>query len=140
MKSLKLIPVFIFGYASLSAQTGYIPKYNSATTFNSSTIFQSATDKVGIGFITPTGKLGVVGGPIRWGNTAETSELSTDQGGSIELGALNSTTGIGTPYLDFHYTGIAQDFNTRIINNGNNTLAFQNASGEVLTILNNSSC
>ncbi|MBA3704973.1 MAG: hypothetical protein H0W84_03460 [Bacteroidetes bacterium] len=95
-----------------------------------------ATRNIGIGLTNPSGKLGVIGGPIRWGNTAETSELNADQGGALELGAINSATGIGTPYIDFHYVGIAQDYNARIANNGNNKLAFQNASGEVLTILN----
>ena len=68
-----------------------------------------------IGTQTPAAraKLTVTGGDITWGNN---SRLQPDQGGSIELGGDNNTPGTGTPYIDFHFQGLAQDFNTRIIN------------------------
>jgi hypothetical protein len=59
-------------------------------------------------------------GIINWGNK---SRLSWDQGGSLELGADDSTPGTGTPYIDFHFRGLTQDFNTRIINDANGRLS-----------------
>jgi hypothetical protein len=46
------------------------------------------------------------------------SQLRADQGGSLELGGNDTTEGVGTPYIDFHYKGITQDFNVRLINDG----------------------
>lgn len=58
---------------------------------------------------------------VTWGNH---SRLTTDQGGSIELGGNHDTGGIGTPYIDFHYQGTpAGDFNTRIINDDDGRLS-----------------
>jgi hypothetical protein len=69
--------------------------------------------RVGIGTVSPQAKLHVKDGNIRWANNAE---LTTDQGGSIELGGNDATDGTGTPHIDFHIkTGTAQDFNSRII-------------------------
>jgi len=89
----------------------------------------SGTDKltvlpngnVGIGTSTPTpgARLTVAGGDATWGNN---SRLQTDQGGSIELGGDRNTRGTGTPYIDFHFQGLTQDFNTRIINISDNRL------------------
>lgn len=59
-------------------------------------------------------------GSIKWGNN---SRLSSEQGGSIELGGDSSTPGRGTPYIDFHFAGLTQDFNTRIINDANGRLS-----------------
>jgi len=52
---------------------------------------------------------------------ATASELSADQGGSIELGnSLDSGT---VPFIDFHYgVGAVQDFNVRLINNADGQL------------------
>jgi cytoskeletal protein CcmA (bactofilin family) len=61
-----------------------------------------------------------VQGEINWGNS---SRLQADQGGSIELGGDTSTPGGGTPYIDFHFAGLTQDFNTRIINDANGRLS-----------------
>lgn len=81
----------------------------------------TVADNVGIGTNTPQAKLHVAGsGGIRWDNN---SELVADQGGSIELGGSNSTPGTGTPYVDFHFSGLTQDFNTRIINDANGRLS-----------------
>src|SRR3954469_12693025 len=44
------------------------------------------------------------------------SMLTPDQGGSLELGGNNSTAGTGVPYIDFHFSGLSQDFNARLIN------------------------
>ncbi|HET6233113.1 MAG TPA: tail fiber domain-containing protein [Longimicrobiaceae bacterium] len=61
----------------------------------------------------------ILGKDLRWGNG---SVLSTDQGGSIELGADNSTAGVGTPYIDFHYKGVQSDYSARIINDADGQL------------------
>jgi hypothetical protein len=63
-----------------------------------------------------------------WSN----SLLSTDQGGSIELGLGNPYT-YNTPFIDFHYGGpFSQDFNTRIINSADNRLEFKTGNGSAL--------
>lgn len=49
--------------------------------------------------------------------------LKADQGGSIELGGDNSVAGNGTPFIDFHYNGIVEDYNMRLINTGNKELS-----------------
>jgi len=55
--------------------------------------------------------------------------LGTDPAGSIEIG--NSTASSTSPYIDFHWgAGRPQDYNLRLINNGNSTLTiFGNSSG-----------
>lgn len=58
---------------------------------------------------------------IWWGN----SSLKTDQGGSIELGGDEIHAGTGTPYIDFHYQGKTEDYNTRIINDADGQLSLQ---------------
>jgi hypothetical protein len=73
---------------------------------------------VGIGTVVPRERLDVAGN-IRWGN----NWLGLDQGGSIELGGDSSTPGVGVPYIDFHFRGHTQDFNTRIINDENGRLS-----------------
>jgi hypothetical protein len=72
---------------------------------------------------------------LNFGN-AGTSMLWPDQGGAIELG--NSLGSGSTPYLDFHYgTGSSQDFNIRLINNGNQQLSFyRSGSGTALAVMN----
>jgi hypothetical protein len=83
--------------------------------------------KVGIGVSSPSEELDVLGNikvesgnNIIWGNN---SLLFDNQGGSIELGGNNSVAGVGTPYIDFHYSGTSGDYNTRIINNQPGTLS-----------------
>jgi hypothetical protein len=75
---------------------------------------------VGVGTTAPTAKIHMQGGTIRWGNN---SDLMEDQGGSIELGGNDLTPGTGNPYIDFHFKGKTQDFNARIINDGDNQLS-----------------
>jgi hypothetical protein len=74
---------------------------------------------VGVGTASPGARLHVTGGDIMWGNN---SRLVADQGGSIELGGDNVTQGTGTPYIDFHFKDLAEDYNTRIINDANGRL------------------
>jgi hypothetical protein len=75
---------------------------------------------VGIGTRSPESKLHVATGEIRWGNG---SLLSTDQGGSIELGGNNGKAGTGVPFIDFHHgNGRIEDYNARIINDGDGVL------------------
>jgi hypothetical protein len=83
-------------------------------------LFIQAGGNVGIGTTSPGAKLDISGGDVRWGNN---SRLGIDQGGSIELGGTSSTPGSGTPYIDFHFAGLTQDFNTRIINDANGRLS-----------------
>jgi hypothetical protein len=65
-----------------------------------------------------------VNGSIKWGNG---SMLSADGNGGIELGASNSP-GI-TPFLDFHFgAGSGQDYNARIINDGDGVLSIYGAT------------
>ncbi len=57
---------------------------------------------------------------LAFGNS---SVLTPDQGGAIELGGNNLVAGTGTPYIDFHLVGVpVQDFNARLINQSNGTL------------------
>lgn len=56
--------------------------------------------------------------------------LKTDQSGSIELGARDSLMkGLGTPYIDFHWDTLAQNYNVRMINNANKQLEILFAEG-----------
>lgn len=64
-------------------------------------------------------------GDLRWAN----STLRTDQGGCIELGGDSSTAGTGTPYIDFHYNGKLEDYNTRIINSADGRLEIMAPNG-----------
>ncbi|MEO0556325.1 MAG: hypothetical protein AAF149_24295 [Bacteroidota bacterium] len=58
-------------------------------------------------------------GAVYWSK----SRLSSDQGGSIELGANGTNIGYGNPYIDFHFdNGRSEDYNARIINSGDKKL------------------
>ncbi len=59
-------------------------------------------------------------GSVVWSNN---SCLVDNQGGSIELGGNNTVAGVGTPYIDFHYLGKTEDYNTRIINDADGRLS-----------------
>jgi hypothetical protein len=79
---------------------------------------------LGAGTATPQARLHVNGdaivtGELSWGG----SRLWRDQGGSIELGGTNTTPGTGTPYIDFHFAGLTQDFNARVVNDVNGQLS-----------------
>jgi hypothetical protein len=80
-----------------------------------------ANGNVGIGTPAPTARLDVSGdmkvaGTLRW-------EKSIANPDSIELGAPDSSTpGVGTPFIDFHFQGLTQDFNTRLINDADGQL------------------
>jgi hypothetical protein len=68
------------------------------------------------------GGLSVESNNLTWGNF---SKLSTDQGGSIELGGDSAHSGTGTPYIDFHFKGKKEDYNTRIINDADGRLSIR---------------
>lgn len=76
-------------------------------------------------------------GQYFWGSSSQ-NILSTDQGGSLELGGTNTLANpvnAGTPYIDFHYgTGSGQDYNVRVINSANNRLDVITGSGTALTV------
>jgi hypothetical protein len=77
-------------------------------------------------------------GTLGWGVSSVTSLLNTAQGGSVELGGLNSTknpTNGATPFIDFHYgTGAAQDYNFRIQNSATNQMSFINSAGKTFVM------
>lgn len=92
----------------------------------------TTTGNLGDSSITDDGTNVAIGGRIH---------LKSDQGGSIELGGNGSAANVsgGMPYIDFHYGGgSAQDYNVRLINNGNGHMDFQNSTGTVLSLLNDS--
>jgi hypothetical protein len=85
----------------------------------------------GYGTATPKAKLHVEGDALLGG-----VRVRTDQGGSLELGVPADGVGIGrnpvtggVPYIDFHYgNGKAEDFNARLINDGDQHLRIQAAN------------
>src|SRR5206468_8147475 len=82
-----------------------------------------ATGGVGINKTNPATALDVNGAVTATGLRWAFSELSADQGGSIELG---NSLGNGTPFIDFHYgVGVLQDHNVRLINNASNQLTVE---------------
>jgi hypothetical protein len=100
-------------------------------------IFHSGTALTANMMLTPNGTLGIgptapdasarvhiTQGDLMWSNK---SKLVDDQGGSLELGGNNTTPGKGVPYIDFHYNGLTQDRNVRIINNANGLLSLESA-------------
>lgn len=97
---------------------------NNITTAN--TIF-TRTASVGTGGITNGGTLTNTGniranGGLDWGSSRLDIVGPT---GNIELGGTNTTAGTGTPSIDFHFTGLTEDANTRIINDLNGVLTVQ---------------
>jgi hypothetical protein len=72
----------------------------------------------GTGRVKTRGDLNV-GGALAWGN----SQLSQDQGGSIELGGSNAVAGTGTPFIDFHFRSKQEDYNVRLINDADRQLS-----------------
>ena len=84
----------------------------------------AATGDVGIGTATPVAKLHVEGGAYVNG-----VRVTGNQGGALELGVPPSGPGRnpvdgGVPYIDFHFgNGKAEDFNARIINDGERHLS-----------------
>jgi hypothetical protein len=100
-----------------------------------------STGKIGIGTVNPSDKLSILGGGLAWGNTAFSNQLTYDQGGSMELGAMNNAVNPanGTPYIDFHFGNTSQDYNVRVINSANNQLDFNApiSSGILLTLQGN---
>lgn len=85
-----------------------------------------ANGNVGIGTTIPGYKLETAGEArtttTHYFGTNGASFDGTNQGGSLELGAGGATAGAGTPFIDFHYSGLTQDYNTRIINDANGRL------------------
>lgn len=67
---------------------------------------------------------------LTWGNN---STLTSDQGGSIELGGDNTTAGTGSPYIDFHFNGITSDYEARISSNAADSLLIDAATQTVIS-------
>ncbi len=69
-------------------------------------------------------------GAVRWGNN---SLITGNQGGSIELGGDNSTAGVGTPYIDFHYNGSTSDYDVRLRITGPDVLSVEGGTLRLAT-------
>lgn len=89
------------------------------TTSGSNLVTNASTSNVGIGTTTPSSKL-QVSGDVKWGSNG--ALLRDDQGGSLELGGNDATPGAGTAYIDFHYSGLTQDYNVRLLNGSDGEL------------------
>jgi hypothetical protein len=94
---------------------------SSGTSFGDLSINYSGGN-VGVGTIAPIAKLDVSGNIHSSGIIYNGyGQLNTD--GGLELGPIG-TGAASTPYIDFHYgTGTPEDYNVRIHNYANNTLA-----------------
>lgn len=117
-----------FGWSDFGIFTNNISFYGKQFLYNSSLQFSYFESETTSGFSgTPTMSLDKnlvkIYNSLTWGSNS--SELRNDQGGSLELGAGNALSGIGTPYIDFHYNGLVEDFNARIINDRNKQITFQ---------------
>ncbi len=82
-------------------------------------LFVANDGSVGVGTVTPRTRLDIGGGDFTWGR----SRLVADQGGSIELGGDNATGGGGSPYIDFHFLNLTQDYNVRLQNDADGRLS-----------------
>jgi hypothetical protein len=73
-----------------SGTTNYLPKFTSSSVIGNSLIFDNGTN-VGIGTTTPSAKLTLIGGEMRWGFTSDMGALSYTGGNPMiqALGALN---------------------------------------------------
>lgn len=56
------------------------------------------------------------------------SVFSVRDNNGIELGGDDMSPGIGTPYIDFHFNGMIQDYNTRLINDADGRLSVMAAT------------
>lgn len=90
------------------------------TAVNGDVLWIKPNGNIGLGTVDPQARLHVVG-DILWGQGL----ITADQGGSLELGGRAGVPGVGTPYVDFHFQGLSQDFNVRLINDGNGQLSLQ---------------
>lgn len=101
--------------SGLTGTEGYVARYGASGALQNSIMTEDGGNRMSIGAL----------------------RLKSDQGGSIELGD-NGTSPNGSgnvPYIDFHNgNGTAQDYNVRVINNGDGVLSFENESGTMLSI------
>ena len=111
--------IFVKGNSSETAPVYLAGNKIYAYTNSQSRLFIDTNGNVGIGTTSPGAKLDVEG-DIYWGGN--NALLTSDQGGSIELGGHNGIAGVGVPYIDFHYNGISEDYNVRLINDANDRL------------------
>lgn len=64
---------------------------------------------------------------LRWGPDVPGglySELESSSGG-IELGGTNATSGFTQPFIDFHFSGLTEDYNSRIVADANGRLSIE---------------
>ncbi len=76
-------------------------------------------------------------GEIWFGNLY--SALTTEQGGSIEIGGRNQVAGLGSPHIDFHWNNLIEDYNVRVVNSGNRQLDIAFSGGLPGTLVVNGS-
>jgi hypothetical protein len=91
----------------------------------------------GIDTETPGQKLSVASGAIGWGGTNGDVNVLTSAG-SAELGGNDATANPSSgnkPYVDFHFgTGVAENYNARIINSADNEIQILTKSGGAITL------
>ena len=108
--------------------SAYLSINGGAWTRSGSNIVYSGGN-AGIGTATPSNRLDVAGTVGAGGfSLPGGASFSGNQGGSLELGSLVSTSQI--PFIDFHYgTGSNQDYNVRLINDASERLSIYTGSG-----------
>jgi hypothetical protein len=99
---------------------GTTPGFNLAETgVLDGRLFVAPGGNVGLSTTTPAARLDAGGGDVQW---AAGSRLTTNEGGSIELGGNPTRPASGRPAINFHYQGLQQAYNTRIVNDADGQL------------------
>lgn len=103
--------------------------------------FLGSDGKVGVGTTSPTARFNVNGDTVIGGAATggKTITFTPSNNAGVELGSNTGTTPAGTtPFIDFHFGGTSQDYNSRMINDADGQLSFQNAGGTKMKVVNTS--